>query len=128
MPKILVVEDDESVRDFLNTVLDSMGFNVALAVDGRAGLNAVQANPPDLVLLDVMLPEIHGYSVCHQIKTDPALKDVKVLILSAKAFPADRRQAESVGADGFMSKPVDPTELVNTIKALLSHRPVTTEI
>ena len=120
MRRILVVEDDESTRELLKIIMNNAGFQVAVAADGQQGLNAIKADPPDLVLLDIMLPEVHGYSVCHQVKSDPKLKHIKILMLSAKAFPADRHQAEQVGADAFMSKPVNPVELVQMVKSLLA--------
>ncbi len=120
MNKILVAEDDESTRELLKFILSGAGFEVATAADGQAALKAILQSPPDLAILDIMLPEVHGFSICHQVKHSDALKNVKVLMLSAKAFPADRRQAQEVGADGFLSKPVNPAELIQTIKALLA--------
>jgi len=120
MKKVLIVEDDESTQELLKHIVSAAGYDVATASDGQAGLSAVVNSPPDLVVLDVMLPEIHGYSVCHQIKSNEVLKVVKVLMLSAKSFPADRRQAEEVGADAFLAKPVNPAELVEKIKSLLA--------
>jgi DNA-binding response OmpR family regulator len=103
-------------------VIGSAGYDVSAASDGLEGLNAIIKSPPDLVILDVMLPEIHGYAVCHRVKTNEALKHVKILIVSAKSFPADRRQAAEAGADGFMSKPVDPKEFLEAIKNLLNKK------
>lgn len=120
MAKILIAEDDESTRELLKYIVMSAGFEVTTAADGQIALNMITNAPPDLVVLDIMLPEVHGFSICHQVKSNEALKKIKVLMLSAKAFPADRRQAENVGADGFMSKPVNPEELIQKIKSLLS--------
>jgi DNA-binding response OmpR family regulator len=119
MARILVVEDDEPTRELLKYVLTAAGHDVKTASDGREGLDAAWAQVPELIVLDIMLPEIHGFSVCHQVKNNPPTRDVKILMLSAKAFPADRRQAEEAGADGFMAKPVNPTELLQSIKSLL---------
>jgi CheY-like chemotaxis protein len=116
----LVVEDDEATRELLKHVLTGAGHDVRTAEDGQLGLDAVAKEAPDLILLDIMLPEVHGFSVCHQVKSDPATKSVKVLMLSAKAFTADRRQAEEAGADGFLAKPVNPTELLQAIQNLLA--------
>ncbi|HOW27556.1 MAG TPA: response regulator [Elusimicrobiota bacterium] len=122
MAKILITEDDESTRDLLKHIIESAGHTVTTAADGKQGLSAVVNDQPDLVVLDVMLPEVHGYSVCHQIKSNEILKNIKVMILSAKSFPADKRQAEEVGADAFLSKPPDPSELLATIQRLLNER------
>ena len=119
MARLLVVEDDEATRELLKHVLSGAGHSVRTADDGRAGLDAVAKEHPELIVLDIMLPEIHGFSVCHAVKSDPATKGVKVLMLSAKAFAADRRQAEEAGADGFLSKPVNPNELLQAIRNLL---------
>jgi DNA-binding response OmpR family regulator len=120
MAKILIAEDDDSTRELLTFIVAGAGHQVATAADGQKALEALTNSPPDLVVLDVMLPEVHGYSVCHQVKSNDGLRNVKVLMLSAKSFPADRRQAEEVGADAFMSKPVNPTELLAKISSLLS--------
>lgn len=120
MAKILIAEDDESTRELLKYIISSAGFDVSTAADGQLALNAILNAPPDLVVLDIMLPEVHGYAVCHQVKSNDALKQIKVLMLSAKSFPADRRQAQEVGADAFLSKPVNPGELIEKIKSLLA--------
>lgn len=120
MAKILIAEDDDSTRELLTYIISGAGHQVSSAADGQKALNAITNSPPDLVVLDVMLPEVHGYSICHQIKTNDGLKNIKVLMLSAKSFPADRRQAAEVGADAFLSKPVNPNELLEKIKSLLS--------
>jgi DNA-binding response OmpR family regulator len=123
MAQILVVEDDDATREFLRFIMENAGHQVRAVADGQAALNAVAAEKPALVILDVMLPELHGYEVCHRWKRNPATADIKVLILSAKTFPADRRQAQDVGADDFMSKPVDPHGLMGRVKALLAGQP-----
>jgi DNA-binding response OmpR family regulator len=119
MAKLLVVEDDEATRELLKHVLTGAGHEVRTADDGRAGLDAVAQAAPELIVLDIMLPEVHGFSVCHEVKNNPATSGVKVLMLSAKSFAADRRQAEQAGADGFLSKPVNPSELLQVIRNLL---------
>jgi len=117
---ILVADDDADTRELLTYIVLADGYDVVTAADGRDALDKVIALRPDLVLLDVMMPEIHGYAVCHAIKTDNALKDTKVVILSAKNFIADHYQAGQVGADAFLAKPVQPAKILDQIKALLS--------
>lgn len=119
MKKVLIADDDESTQELLKHIVSSAGYDVATASDGQAALKAVLNIRPDLVLLDIMLPEVHGYSVCHQIKSNELLRNIKVIMLSAKSFPADRRQAQEVGADAFLSKPINPSELVDRIKSFL---------
>src|SRR5688572_25802711 len=98
MAELLVVEDDEATRELLKHVLSGAGHDVRTADDGRKGLEAVAKKAPELIVLDIMLPEVHGFSVCHEVKHNPATQGVKVLMLSAKSFAADRRQAEEAGA------------------------------
>jgi CheY-like chemotaxis protein len=120
MQKVLIAEDDESTQELLRHIVSGAGFQVTTASDGQAALKAVLNIRPDLVVLDIMLPEVHGYSVCHQIKSNELLKTIKVVMLSAKSFPADRRQAEEVGADAFLSKPINPVDLIEKIRSLLA--------
>ncbi|MBL8024144.1 MAG: response regulator [Elusimicrobia bacterium] len=123
MAKILVVEDDDANREFLRFVFENAGHRVRVVGDGQAALDAVAAELPDLMILDVMLPEVHGYEVCNRLKRDPKTAGLKILILSAKTFNADRLQAMNVGADDFLSKPVDPSVLLERVMALLSPPP-----
>ena len=120
MAKILVVEDDDASREFLRFVLENANHKVRVAADGQAALDAVAAEQPDLIVLDVMLPEVHGYEVCHRLKRVEQTAKIKILILSAKTFQADRHQAVSVGADDFLSKPVEPRVLLEHVSALLN--------
>lgn len=119
MKTILVVDDDPQAQEYLRDVLEKAGYRVSIAEDGRKALRMVVEQRPDLVLLDIMMPEVHGYSVCHQIKSNEATKGTKVVFLSAKSFPADRRQAEQVGADGFITKPISSQELLEALRPLL---------
>ena len=120
MARLLVVEDEESNREFLKFVLENAGHAVEAVGDGQAALDAVAARPPELIVLDVMLPELHGYEVCHRVKTNPKTNRIKVIMLTAKAFPADRHQAKDVGANDFIAKPVDPSLLLEHVTALTS--------
>ena len=123
MAKILVVEDDEANREFLKFIAENAGHRVQTAGDGQTALDAVAKEKPDLIILDVMLPELHGYEVCHRLKSQPDTAGIKILILSAKTFSADRRQAKDVGADDFVSKPVDPRGLMQRVASLLNGNP-----
>jgi DNA-binding response OmpR family regulator len=119
-PRVLVVEDDDSTREFLKYVVEEAGYDVETVGDGQSALDAAFRRAPNLVVLDLMLPEIHGLEVCHRLKTSGRFPNLKVLIVSAKAFPADRRQAQEVGADGFLPKPVNPVELLDLLRVLLN--------
>jgi DNA-binding response OmpR family regulator len=117
--KILLIEDDESTRELFGHYLAPEKYEVSGAADGRAGIDAARADPPDLVVLDLMLPELHGIGVCQALKSDPATRHAKVLVVSVKGFPADRKQAAEAGADGFLAKPVDRKDFVAAVKDLL---------
>lgn len=118
-PLVLVVEDDPSLRDIFLDHLRADGIPAIGADSGPAAIQAARERKPALVVLDIMLPEIHGIDVCHRIKSDPALARTKVLIVSVKSFPADRKQAEEAGADGFLSKPVGRSEFLETVRQYL---------
>jgi DNA-binding response OmpR family regulator len=120
MADILVVEDDEANREFIRFVLQQAGHRVRAVCDGQKALDAVAAQAPDLIVLDVMLPEVHGYEVCHRLKQSDKTAGIKILILSAKTFSADRHQALGVGADDFLSKPAEPKVLVERVRFLLN--------
>jgi two-component system alkaline phosphatase synthesis response regulator PhoP len=119
VPKILIADDDEDILTVMRHVFESSGYDVAVARDGRAAVEVALDFRPDVMLLDIMMPETHGLSVCRQIKTHADLSKTKVVILSCKAFPADQRQAKEVGADAFYAKPVDNQFLIDEVHRLL---------
>lgn len=119
--KILIVDDEQSLRTLLKAVMSSEEevFILDEAVDGEDAMNKILDNPPDLVILDVMMPGLSGFEVCERIKGSENLKDIIVLILTAKGQETDKEWANSVGADFFLSKPFSPLELLDTVKSLL---------
>lgn len=116
MKHILIVEDDLNTQEFLKQVVEGAGYRVTLVGDGQAAMEAAIRTQPDLMLLDIMMPEMHGFAVCHRVKSDEALKRIKVVILSSKSFPADRRQADQAGADDYLSKPVTREALLIALR------------
>jgi DNA-binding response OmpR family regulator len=122
MTKLLIVEDDPSTQELLQFIAQGAGYEVCVAGDGKEGLDSARSFLPAVVILDVMLPEIHGYEVCHRIKTDAALKHTKVIMLSAKAFPADRKQALEAGADLYLTKPIQPKDFLDNIQNILNQK------
>lgn len=126
-PKILIADDESSLRILLRAVMSSEEgeFEISEAVDGNDTLAQINANKPDLLILDVMMPGLSGFEVCEKIKRDDKLKDIIVLILTAKGQVTDKEWANSVGADFFLSKPFSPLELLDTIKSLLAQRTTT---
>ncbi len=117
--KILIVEDDEATLHLFGHYLEGEDCEVFCAVDGREGLEVAKAKRPDLVILDLMLPEIHGIGVCLGLKGDIATKHAKVLIVSVKGFAADRKQAAEAGADHFLAKPVSRQDFLTAVRDLL---------
>jgi DNA-binding response OmpR family regulator len=118
--KILIVDDDDDTVYLIKSLLELYSYDIIEASTGKGGLLRAQKHHPDLIILDVMLPEMHGFSVCRIIKNDENLNHIKILILSAKLFDADKRKALDSGADAYMAKPFDPSELLAKVKELLS--------
>jgi len=120
---ILHVDDNEANRYATNRMLRHAGFNVIEAATGEAGLQSVAQAKPDLVILDVKLPDIDGFEVCRQIKTNPATTIIPVLHLSASFVESrDKAQGLDGGADAYLAQPVEPIELIATVKSLLRIR------
>lgn len=117
--KILVVDDNIEMLRIIDKELKKVGFEVFTAGDGKECLKIVFQDRPDLVILDIMMPMIHGYSVCQKIKSNEELKSIKVLMLSAKSYPRDITMAEELGADGYITKPFRPDILIEKVKELL---------
>src|SRR5690348_2080611 len=121
MAKILVIDDDEIFRALVAEVLGVQGHRVLAAEDGEAGMSLVAAERPDLILLDLMMPKVHGYGVLEQIRSKPQLGHPKIIVSSAKSYETDIRRAKSFGADRYLIKPYKPAELVKIVDELL-HR------
>lgn len=119
MQRILVVDDESDIRDLLSYNLIKEGFAVAMAPDGNTALEMVKHERFDLVVLDLMLPNISGIDVCKIFRAEPKLADLPVLMLTAKGEEIDRIVGLEVGADDYMTKPFSPRELVARIKAIL---------
>lgn len=117
--KILVVDDEPHLVRSLTFILQKEGYGVITAVDGEDALQKVRESKPDLMFLDVMMPKKNGYEVCHEIKNSPELKDIYIIMLSAKGQVADREKGREVGADEFMTKPFSPMEVTAKVKQVL---------
>ncbi len=117
--KILVVEDDDIVARTIERCLRSGEFRVTLAASGVEGLQTARRTPPDLVILDVIMPGMDGYTVCREMRADPILKDVPVLFLTAKAKDEDKITGLTAGADDYLSKPFNLDELILRVRAIL---------
>ena len=119
MPKILIVEDNEENSDSLSRRLQRRGFAVVTAADGRAGVAATQSEKPDLVLMDMNMPEMDGWEATRQIKAAPETAGLPVIALTAHAMSGDRERALKTGCADYHTKPVEFSKLLAQIEALL---------
>ncbi len=118
--KIIIVEDDDIAGDLARSLLSEAGFDVDLLGESRNALQRIRQARPDLVVLDILMPGIDGLNLCRQIKADAELSGLKIAVVSAKSFPADKIKAKEAGADIFIAKPYDIEAFPAQIKALLS--------
>ena len=125
--KILVVEDEPNIVDSLSFLMKKAGFEVLIARDGDAAIRMMESKPADLVLLDVMLPRRDGFDVCRQIRANPAWKEVKIIMLTARGRDLDRRKGLQLGADDYVTKPFSTREIMAKVNQLLGHEPCRAE-
>jgi two-component system response regulator MprA len=118
VPRVLVVDDDERIAASLRRALVYEGYSVSLAGDGQAALNMLRDDPPDLLILDLMLPGVDGLEVCRRLRADTT-SSVPVLMLTARDTTADRVRGLDVGADDYLVKPFAHEELLARVRALL---------
>jgi DNA-binding response OmpR family regulator len=117
--KILIVDDEPNILLSLKFLLQQAGFEVHTAKDGQAALEALQAQPVDLMLLDVMLPIKSGYEVCQAVRANPAWSTVKIIMLTARGREIDREKGEALGADDYITKPFATRDVVARVQAML---------
>lgn len=117
--RILIIEDDKDVRGLLRYDLEREGFRVSESEDGLDGLALVRKSPPDLLVLDLMLPRLSGLEICKQIRREQTVRRMPILVLTARSEEPDRIVGLELGADDYVTKPFSPRELVARIKALL---------
>lgn len=121
--RVLVAEDEPNIVESLTFLLERAGFDVSVETDGRQALQAATASPPDVMVLDVMLPEMDGYEVLRQLRADRRAGSLPVLMLTAKGQREDRDTALDCGADLFMTKPFANAEIVDAVRRLADGRP-----
>jgi two-component system alkaline phosphatase synthesis response regulator PhoP len=117
--KILVVDDEIYIVHILDFSLGMEGYEVITALDGEQAVERAQAEKPDLIVLDIMMPKLDGYETCKILKGDPATRDIPVILLSAKGRNIDQKIGFEVGADDYITKPFSPRKLVERINGIL---------
>lgn len=120
MARILLVEDDEMNRDMLSRRLQRKGFEVLVATDGRAAVSMAETTLPDLILMDMSLPELSGLEATGAIRSIPAAQSIPIIALTAHAMESDRQRALQAGCDDYDTKPVDLQRLLEKMNALLA--------
>ena len=118
--KILVVEDSPTYMRQISSLLQDNGFHIVTAMDGEEALEMAVRENPRVVVLDIILPKKNGFQVCRQLKTSPATRDIKILMLTSKTQDSDRFWGLKQGADGYMTKPFEDGELLNNVAGLLA--------
>ncbi len=116
--RVLIAEDEPHIVESLSFVLGREGFDVSAVLDGESVIEQLRAERPGVVILDVMLPQLNGFEVLKRIKSDPSLAAIPVVILTAKGQAQDRRMAEEIGVDGFMTKPFSNRDIVEEVRRL----------
>jgi len=117
---VLIVEDEESILLSLEFLLDKEGYIVSTARDGAEALRLLQAQAPDLVLLDVMLPLIDGFELCRRIRALPELAAARIMLVTARGRDAEIERGLALGADAYLTKPFSTRELMDKVRALLA--------
>ena len=120
--RVLIVEDERHIIESLTFVLESEGFEVASELDGEAGLRRLRADRPDVLVLDLMMPKMNGLEVLKAVKADAQLRTLPVVVLTAKGRQQDRRMAEEIGVDAFMTKPFSNRDVVEAVRRLAPAR------
>jgi DNA-binding response OmpR family regulator len=119
MTRILIVEDDRDIAELVERYLQKAGFATEILASGRDALKAVSERPPDLLILDLMLPQVDGLEICRAVRGNPKTAAVPVIMLTARAEESERIVGLEIGADDYLAKPFSPNELVARVRALL---------
>ena len=117
--RVLVVDDDEVIRQLIAVNLQLEGFEVATAVDGRDCLDKVAEVAPDVITLDVMMPRLDGWVTAVKLRENPATRDIRVVLITARAQDYDIRRGREIGVDAYITKPFAPDDLIRTVRELV---------
>lgn len=118
--RVLIVEDEESILLSLEFLFGKEGMAVTAARDGETALRLLGQQPPDLVVLDVMLPMIDGFELCRMIRADPVLRGTRIMLLTARGRESEISRGMALGADAYLTKPFSTRELMGTVRRLLA--------
>jgi DNA-binding response OmpR family regulator len=121
--EILVVEDEDNIAIALDYLLTREGYAQSRIATGAGAVDMIRDRKPDLVLLDVMLPEVSGYEICQAVRSDPDCGHVRILMMTARGSAMERRKGMAMGADGFISKPFELKELREEVRRLIAGEP-----
>lgn len=116
---VLVADDEPNIVRSLEFLMDQAGYQVRVVHDGEQALQAIEQQPPDLILLDVMMPKRNGYEVCKAIRENPAWQGIHIIMLTAKGQEAEREKGIELGADDYVTKPFSTRALVKKVKGVL---------
>lgn len=117
--RVLVTEDSPTILEIERCALEGAGYEILVARDGQEALDLARREKPDLIILDLMLPKLDGYKVCRMLKFDEKYKHIPIVMFTSRIQKSDEALGFEVGADAYLSKSADPTELLNKIQALL---------
>ncbi|MHB8232472.1 MAG: response regulator transcription factor [bacterium] len=123
MPKILIADDEPHIRLLMEQTLEDVedeGVELLIAKDGEEALEIIKSHKPDLVFLDVMMPKMSGFEVCHEVKVNLKISDIYIVLLTAKGQEVDRLKGAEVGADLYMTKPFNPDDVVEKAREIIS--------
>ncbi|NMF87287.1 response regulator transcription factor [Aromatoleum petrolei] len=118
--KILIADDEQNIVISLEFLMKREGYEVSIASDGDEAARRIRAEKPDLVLLDVMMPKKSGFEVCQEVKSNPELQSVRILMLTAKGRDTEVAKGLALGADAYMTKPFSTKELVERVRSMLA--------
>ena len=128
IPVVLVVDDNQQNRELLQAYLEDVDCRAIPAVDGPEALEILAKDPPDLILLDVMMPRMSGFEVCRRIKNDPKTSDIPIIMVTALSEFGDIERGIDSGTDDFLSKPVNKLELLTRVKTMLKLKHLTDKL
>ena len=121
--RILIADDEPNIVLALEFLMKKEGYEVQTVSDGEEALRTIEKSPPDLILLDIMMPKLDGYEVCQRIRSDPSLKDIVIIMLTAKGREVEREKGLALGADFYITKPFSTREVVQKVREVLAGHP-----